>query len=71
MQFPKDATTEDKIFLKQCYLDNLLLARSQTYERIEKLRAEIKEILIYISEEKRDIETLSKEIAKVENTEVK
>jgi len=71
MQFPKDATKDDKVFLKQCYLDNLLLARSQCYERIEKLRGEIKEIMIYISEEKRDIETLSKEIAKVENTEVK
>ena len=70
MQFPKDATKDDKVFLKQCYLDNLESQRSQCYERIEKLRAEIKEIMIYISEEKQHILDLSKEIAKVENTEV-
>jgi ABC-type proline/glycine betaine transport system ATPase subunit len=70
MEFPKDATTEDKQFLKQCYLDNLLLARSQSYERIKKLRAKIKEILIFISEDKQEIEQLSKEIAEVEGTEI-
>ena len=43
MDFPKDATTESKKFLKQCYLDNLESIRSQSYEQIDEYREQMKD----------------------------
>ena len=70
MNFPKNATTEDKIFLKQNYLDLLNQSRSDDQENIECLHEQIKTAFGRISMTKKHIEYLNQEIADVENTKV-
>ena len=70
MDFPKGATTDDKIFLKQCYLDNLESQRSQAQDQVDEYREQMKDHLVRISEIKAYIRSLTKEINNVENTKV-
>ena len=70
MDFPKNASTEVKIFLRQNYLDNLERMRSQANNMRDELIEQSKTVKKRITETQKNIERLSIEIADVENTKV-
>jgi cob(I)alamin adenosyltransferase len=67
MEYPNNATTEDKIFLKQCYLDNLESMKADLYKLWDDLVVQSKTVKERMDLVNNDIRRINQEIEKVEN----